>query len=123
MAYSGKNPLPGYVFLIARNLIELKEKLPMVNGMTRLLGTGDEIIPLSGEEVSFLLRMGNEEQLVEMSTGMIEKDRVQILSGPLMGMESSIRRIDRHKRKAYLEVQLFGRTVETQVGLEIVAKK
>ena len=42
---------PGYVFLIAENLEQLAENLRKVTGMTRLLGTGDEIIPLSQEEV------------------------------------------------------------------------
>ena len=48
---------------------------------------------------------------------------VRILSGPLMGMEGNIRRIDRHKRIAYLEIEMFGRTVEMKVGLEIIRKE
>ena len=87
------------------------------------IGTGDEIVPLSQEEIDLLLRMGSDSQLVEMSSGIIENDRVQVLSGPLKGMEGSIRKIDRHKRMAYLEVEMFGRTVEMKVGLEIVSKK
>lgn len=63
---------PGYVFLIAENLEQLAENLRKVTGMTRLLGTGDEIIPLSQEEVELLLKLGKEEQLVAMSTGIIE---------------------------------------------------
>lgn len=58
-----------------------------------------------------------------MSSGIIENDRVQILSGPLMGMEGNIRRIDRHKRIAYMEIEMFGRTVEMKVGLEIIRKE
>lgn len=30
---------------------------------------------------------------------------------------------DRHKRKAWLGLELFGRKVETQVGLEIAEKR
>lgn len=114
---------PGYVFLIARNLEILIDNLKQVIGLTRLIGTGDEIVPLSQEEIDLLLRMGSDSQLVEMSSGIIENDRVQVLSGPLKGMEGSIRKIDRHKRMAYLEVEMFGRTVEMKVGLEIVSKK
>lgn len=58
-----------------------------------------------------------------MSSGIIENDRVQILSGPLMGMEGNICRIDRHKRMAYMEIEMFGRTVEMKVGLEIIRKE
>ena len=46
-----------------------------------------------------------------------------IQTGPLKGNEGLIKKIDRHKRKAWLELNLLGRTVETQVGLEIVEKR
>ena len=42
---------------------------------------------------------------------------------PLKGLEGKISRIDRHKRLAWLTVELFGRTVELQAGLEIVRKE
>ena len=84
---------PGYVFLIAQNLECLSENLRKVIGMTRLLGTG-----------------------------IIESDQVRILTGPLQGMEGCIRKIDRHKRKARVSVEMFGRSVDMEVGLEIISK-
>ena len=93
---------PGYVFLIAENLEQLTENLRKVTGMTRLLGTG--------------------EQLVAMSTGIIENDQVRILTGPLQGMEGYIRKINRHKRKAWVSIEMFGRSVDMEVGLEIIKK-
>lgn len=113
---------PGYVFMITDDLNKLHIELGNVLGLTKLLGTGQDIIPLTDEEVDFLLAFGREEQCVEMSEGIIEQEKVRILKGPLAGMEGYIRKIDRHKRKAYLEIQMFGRTVEMQAGLEIVRK-
>ena len=114
---------PGYVFLIAQNLECLVNELKKVIGLTKLIGIGDQIVPLVQEEVELLMRIGTDKQFVEMSSGIIENDRVQILSGPLMGMEGNISRIDRHKRIAYLEIEMFGRTVEMKVGLEIIRKE
>ena len=113
---------PGYVFLVTNHVEELYESLKDIIGSTRLIGTGEEIVPLSEEEVTLLLRLGKEEQLVELSTGIIENSQIRILEGPLVGMEGMIRKIDRHKRKAWLEIEMFGRTVEMQVGLEVIAK-
>lgn len=113
---------PGYVFLIARNVELVREKLQKVIGLTKLIGTGDEIIPLTDQETALLLRMGGEEQVVEMSVGVIEKDKVKIQEGPLVGMEGLIKKIDRHKRQAVLETEMFGRKVEMKVGVEIVEK-
>ena len=55
--------------------------------------------------------------------GIIENDQVIITRGPLKGHEGLIKKIDRHKRKAYLEMEMFGRKLETQVGLEVVVKR
>ena len=56
-----------------------------VIGLTKLIGTGDQIVPLVQEEVELLMRIGTDKQLVEMSSGIIENDRVQILAGPSDG--------------------------------------
>lgn len=113
---------PGYVFMISENVKRLYEELKKVVGLTRLIGTGEEIVPLKEEEVEFLESFGGENQIVEMSEGIIEHSQVRILSGPLQGKEGYIRKIDRHKRKAWLETEMFGRRQNIQVGLEIVAK-
>ena len=114
---------PGYVFLVSAEKEKLFFELKRIIGLTKLLGTGKTIVPLTDEEVNFLLRLGGEEQTVEMSEGIIENDRMVVTSGPLKGNEGLIRKIDRHKRKAWLEIEMFGRTVEMQVGLEVVGKK
>ena len=114
---------PGYVFLVSDEKEKLFFELKRIVGLTKLLGSGETVVPLTDEEVGFLLRLGGEEQTVRTSEGIIENDRVIVTSGPLKGNEGLIRKIDRHKRKAWLEIQMFGRTLEMQVGLEIMAKK
>lgn len=114
---------PGYVFLVSEDEEHLHFELKKVIGLTKLIGTGDEIVPLTADEVAFLREFGKEEQVVGVSKGIIVDDKVIIQTGPLKGNEGLIKKIDRHKRKAWLELELFGRTVETQVGLEIVEKR
>ena len=57
-----------------------------------------------------------------MSTGYMEGDKVMVVDGPLEGLETVIRRIDRHKRMATVEMHMFGRVQEVAVGLEIVGR-
>ena len=108
--------------MITDEMEQLYLGLKNVIGLTKLIGTGREIIPLKQEEVDFLTEFGKEKQVVEMSTGIIENGRIQITDGPLKGREAMIRKIDRHKRKASLEIPMFGRILETQAGLEIIEK-
>lgn len=113
---------PGYVFVITETIEELYQQLKIIIGLTKLLGTGEDIVALSEREVNFLSSFGGEKQVVEMSEGIIEQSQIIITSGPLEGREALIKRIDRHKRKAYLEMEMFGRMQMVEVGLEIVAK-
>ena len=87
-----------------------------------MLGDKDFLVPLSDAEVNLLKRLGGDEQIVEMSIGVIEHDKIIINEGPMQGLEGFIRKIDRHKRLARIEIEMFGQVVEAQVGVEIVSK-
>ena len=113
---------PGYIFMITEDVEKLFFHLKTIEGMTKLIGTGQDIIPLKEEEITFLKRFGGEEQIVSMSEGIIEGTQVTIISGPLKGMEGLIQKIDRHKRKAWLELEMFGKMQQVEVGLEITRK-
>lgn len=114
---------PGYIFMVSSQLKELYENIHKIIGVAKLIGTGREIIPLKEEEVNFLKRIGIEEGVIEISIGIIENGVVTVVRGPLIGFERYIRKIDRHKRKAWLEIEVFNRVVEMEVGLEIIMKK
>ena len=113
---------PGYVFMVSGQLTQLYTGLRKIPGMTKLLGTGEEIVPLTEEEVALLKKMGASEKTLALSQGIIENGVVTITEGPLEGREGCIRKIDRHKRKVWLEIKMFGRTIEMEAGLEIVKK-
>jgi transcriptional antiterminator NusG len=113
---------PGYVFLITDQIDNLVQELSRILGASNILKTGDEIVPLSEQEVDLMQRMGRKEQKIEMSIGIIENDKVQITSGPLVGMEGLIKKINRHKRIAWLSLEMFGGATDFQVGLEIIKK-
>lgn len=111
---------PGYLFVKTENAAELYEHLRVIPRMTRLLGTGKEIVPITAQEEKFLVKIGGDDLVVGMSKGIIEQKQIKIMSGPLRNMEGSIRRIDRHKRLAWVSVKMFGREMEIPLGLEVL---
>ena len=123
-AVQEKIMFPGYVFLVAeeRETKKINQELRHVTGAIELLKINDEPAVLTDEEVNLLLEFGGRRQRVGLSEGVIEWSKVRIFSGPLVGKEKYIRKIDRHKRRAVLEMPLCGRMQKFQVGLEIVAK-
>lgn len=113
----------GYVFMISDHIDELFNKLKLIPDLTKALGNdGEFICPILKEEAIFLLKFGKEKHIVDLSQGYIEGDKINIISGPLEGYEGMIKKIDRHKRVAYIEVKLFDQITMVQVGLEIIGK-
>ena len=113
---------PGYLFFVTRDAERLHEELKRVPGMTKILGDGEEFIPLQEEEMERLRSMGNEDHVIEMSEGYIVGDEVVITKGPMMKLKGTIQKIDRHKRLAVVRLGMFGREVDVTMGVEIVRK-
>lgn len=114
---------PGYVFFDTEEVEDLFYRLKDIKQLTRILRTGENFTPLHEQEVAFLRQFGKKEHIVEMSVGYIEGDDVTITSGPMADWTGKVKRIDRHKMIAVLEVEFFGRLTDVTVGLEIVEKR
>ena len=113
---------PGYIFLITDNIDDVFIQLKNVPAMTKLLGTGGQILPLYEEEVQLLKRLSGDDGVIEMSYGIQVGDKVTITYGSLKGLESTIRKIDRHKKKGYIEVEILNEMRTIEIGLEIISK-
>lgn len=116
---------PGYVFVQTDDPVGVQQLLRAVPTFTRMLNSaGDTFLPLTRDEVTWInVHTNADTHVVEMSEGVIEGDRVVVTSGPLKGHEASIARVDRHKRLAWVDMDMFGRHKTIRVGLEIVAKR
>lgn len=117
--------LPGYLFVVTDNPekleSELRQKIPL---FTKILHNDDVFVPLNEKEVAFVnafMKPGS--RIAEVSTGVIEGDQIVILNGPLLGQTGLIKKIDRHKRLAYLSINILGRQKTVKLGLEIVQKR
>lgn len=114
---------PGYLYVETSDVEKLSLQLRRVPTFTKLLGNNEVFIPLNGDEVAWLNAFaGDERRVVEMSEGIMEGSKVIVLRGPLMGHEAEIKRIDRHRRTAELEIHMLGRVKTIRLGLEIVSK-
>ena len=121
---------PGYLFVISENPEELYQALKRIPRMTRILGTGEKWTAMTANDIETVRRLAaphtsthQEKWLMDFSEGYLQGDKIIVTEGPLQGMESHIRRIDRHKRLAWLSVDILGEPREIAVGLEIIRKE
>ena len=97
--------------------------LVAVTELTRILGNDNAFIPLKDDEAVWIdafTRKGY--RVVEMSEGFKEGGKVTVTSGPLVGYEGAITKIDRRKHEAYLQLEIMGRKQEVKVGFNLVRK-
>lgn len=123
-----KPMFPGYVFtdsiLDERKFITQAYKyLRFSNFIFELLGRKNiDYMKLTDAEKNFLLGFCDDDYVAEESRGFIVGDKIIVTSGPLEGRESIIKRIDRHKRRAEIEIAFLGDIRRVSVALEIISK-
>jgi transcriptional antiterminator NusG len=117
-----KRMFPGYLFMITDEPETLMPYLRNCPEPSRILMVDGVPAPLLPHEEQFLKTLTDQGETVSMSVGIKEGDKIIVSQGFLKGRESYIRRIDRHKRRAWIEVDLLGETRLAEVGLEVVKK-
>jgi transcriptional antiterminator NusG len=123
---------PGYVFVqteIEADAIAEKLKLALKDIACRkdiyaILHYGDDEKDVAMREPERLHweRLFNSDFCITGSFGFIEGDVIRIKSGALVGMESRIKRINRHKREAVVEMEVMGAVREVRVMLEVAVR-
>lgn len=114
---------PGYVFIDTDKPVDIHLALKYEKEYIGMLKTDDEFAPVSEGERMIIERLTGDKGVADISTGVIENGRLLIVDGALRGMEKYIKKIDRHKKKAYLEMKLLGDIRHFTMGLEVVEKR
>jgi transcriptional antiterminator NusG len=123
-----KPMFPGYVFTDSildeqKFINDAYKYVRFSKCIFKLLGKQNiDCMKLSESEKNYLLGFCNDKYITEESIGYIIGEKIFIISGPLKGKESIIRKIDRHKRRAEIEIICFGEIRRISVSLEIISK-
>ena len=117
---------PGYVFVETNDVQRLFKQLYFTPGFQRLLGREegtDNFVPLDKDESRMvdILYSKNNNRITEISNIEVkEGEMIRVLDGPLMGLETQIKKVNLHKRTVTIEYTMCGRLVSSNVGINIV---
>jgi transcriptional antiterminator NusG len=120
---------PGYVFI--RSLKSANEALSEIQSAIYRIkeayyflyyGSDKQDITLRENERIYIERLMNIEFCMDSSLGFIEGDCVKIISGALMGLESVITKINKQKRTATIDMEMFGNKRQVTLMLELLEK-
>lgn len=112
---------PGYVIVDLKDPDAFALQLRKLDCFARLLSSDAGYVPLAPQEKDWICSSTQQGvRVVPESEGVIEGDKVKVLSGPLVGQEALIKKVNRRKRLAFLEMSICGRQVQVKLGLSIL---
>lgn len=112
----------GYIFVVTDSVKDFYDSLKKIDGFKRLLKSGEDFAPISRDEADFIAGITDKEYNVSLSAGFIIDTKITITSGPLVGNEGVIKKIDRHKRIGLIEINFMGQPQLLKMPLEIISK-
>ena len=119
---------PGYIFVETDKPKDLFYDLYWTPEYTKLLGREGltyNFLPLTKDEARMIdiLYSANHSRRTEISDiEVVEGQKVRVISGPLMGNESIIKKVNLHKRLVTISISVAGRSVDVEVGINIIGK-
>ena len=127
--YKGKSQIvklmlfPSYIFIETNHIHEFVDNIKWFPGFNVVLHVDDIYCPVYEHEAVILNQLIAEKDIIDISQGYMEGDKVHVTNGPLVGMEGQIKRVKPRQGVAILEMNIFNRTTEVSLGLELIEKR
>ncbi len=115
---------PSYVFIQTEEISpEMYWILKRTSGFVRFLKSNQNIEPLRGMERELLIHFLNYGEVVEKSTVTFdENSRIQVIDGPMKGMEGRVVKVDKRKRRAKISLTFYDNAFNIDFGFEFLEK-
>lgn len=109
--------IPGYVFVYAKREISFR-KLIKMTGAYKVLEYQSGKRELIGSDYEYALWVYTHNGRIGTSKVLVEGDTVKVIDGPLKDGIGEILKLDRHKKRAWVEFNFYGNT--QKVSLSVV---
>ena len=117
-----KVAFPGYVFIESDSSAELEKLLMRIPSVVTPVRIGGGFYPIRKDEEAMLRKMMDANDCIRSSSGYIVDEKLVVEKGPLQHFAEMVKKIERHKRWADVEVILFEECKYMRVGLEVKAR-
>lgn len=114
---------PGYVLVKGTITSELYYQIKNLPMLTNLLKSEEGPLSIEEHELEVLnILFSDEEGTIGFSTAYKEHDQVQVLSGPLVGLEGYIQSVDKRKGRARVKIEFLGQVRTVELGIHVLDK-
>ena len=96
---------PEYFFAATSDVLGLCKALSTLSFHVEVVGARERAcMPLSEEVRAFFERVTDASHVIRSSTAVVEDGVLRVLDGPLVGEEERIVKVDRHKRRCWVQI-------------------
>ena len=92
----------GFVFIKTEEPWKIHKYICFADNYIGFVKTGSEFMAIDGYDRDMFDKLRNMPGVLNMSRAVIRNGMAHVESGPLMGMDEKIVRVDRHRRKAWV---------------------
>ena len=118
---------PGYVFIksVLPPATFISRMFPVVYPIREVFrflhyGSDRNDVALRDNERYSLLQLLDDTYTINCVIGIKNGDRIQIISGPFIGKEGTVKKVNPRKREVIIEIEIFGNSNLATLGLDIV---
>jgi len=120
---------PGYVFIHTLMTPNMYYSLRQIPNILYLVMCGERkgdvsysyFSEISQNEMYWILSMTDQQGILSRSEVIINNKMVQVISGPLVGMEGNIIKLDKRKQRVKIAVHFLGEIRHVDVGVHILS--
>lgn len=114
---------PGYVFVNLTMSVDYYQRLTEIPHLLRVLGRdGESFTNVPKSQIDPILRLIDDDEIVDYSILLAEGTNVKVISGPLMGMETRIVKVDKRKGRAKVLFEIAGSIKLIDLGVEVLER-
>ncbi len=110
---------PGYVFIKTDMDRDKHKAINRTSGVVQLVSANTDFVKVDDNEMAMILKLVNNEGIIEYSKLLKENSKITVLEGPLLGLESIIKKVNSHTNRAKILINLMGNPKMLDVGLAV----
>lgn len=113
---------PGYILIHGNITVDWYYRIKRIPDVIKFLRDDEEVLQIDERELKVLNILVDKSDTVEMSTVYKQGDTIQVIDGPLQGLEGRIVSINRRKGRAKVRINFLNQEKVVELGVNVVDK-
>lgn len=115
-----KKMFPGYVLIYTEMNTHSYKKIINIPNLIKILNYNTYYSCIEQKEIQPILDLIGNGEVIDYSKIYFENSKVFVKSGPLHGMEGIIKKVDKRKNRAKIQIDFMGTQKMIDLGIEVL---